>query len=101
MAAKIKVAVVSSFWTGYVYSLTRGATSYIDANMQGVIRDFRLPRKLSRSSEASPAIHQLRNWDPDGLLCFTETEMLHELTRLLPRSRPMVAMCAVERLPGV
>ncbi len=101
MAAKIKVAVVSSFWTGYVYSLTRGATSYIDANMQGVIRDFRLPRKLSRSPEASPAIHQLRNWEPDGLLCFTETEMLHELTRLLPRPRPIVAMCAVEPLPGV
>jgi LacI family transcriptional regulator len=101
MAAKLKVAVVSAFWTGYVYSLTRGATSFIDANVQGVIRDFRLPRNFGRSTELLHAITQLRNWDPDGLLCFTETETLQELTRLLPRPRPIVAMCAVERLPGV
>ena len=101
MAAKIKVAVVSSFWTGYVYSLTRGATSYIDAHLQGVIRDFRLPRKFGRTSAARHATAQLRHWDPHGLLCFVETEMLHELTRLLPGPRPMVAMCAVERFPGV
>jgi LacI family transcriptional regulator len=101
MAAKLKIAVVSSFWTGYVYSLTRGATSYIDANMQGVIRDFRLPRHFGPSTDARHTITQLRNWDPDGLLCFTETEMLHELNRLLPRPLPIVAMCAVERFPGV
>jgi LacI family transcriptional regulator len=101
MPAKIKVAVVSSFWTGYVYSLTRGATAYIDANMQGVIRDFRLPRKVGRSRATRHAIAQLRNWGPDGLLCFTETEMLEELRRRLPEPRPMVAMCAVEPTPGV
>jgi LacI family transcriptional regulator len=101
MAAKLKVAVVSASWNGYVYSLTRGATSFIDANVQGVIRDFRLPRKFGHSLDAHHAITQLRNWDPDGLLCFTETEMLRELIRLLPRPLPIVAMCAVERLRGV
>jgi len=101
MAAKLKVAVVSAFWTGYVYSLTRGATSFIDANVQGVIRDFRLPRNFGHSSDARHAIAQLRHWGPDGLLCFTETEMLRELIRLLPGPPPIVAMCAVERLPGV
>jgi LacI family transcriptional regulator len=101
MVAKFKVAVVSAFWTGYVYSLTRGATSYIDANMQGVIRDFRLPRTFAHATDARHAIMPLRNWAPDGLLCFTETEMLHELTRLLPRPLPIVAMCAVEQFPGV
>jgi LacI family transcriptional regulator len=101
MAAKIKIAVVSSFWTGYVYSLTRGATAYIDANMQGVIRDFRLPRKVGRSDATRHAMAQLRHWEPDGLLTFTETEMLQELIRRLPRPRPIVAMCAVEPSPGV
>lgn len=101
MAAKLKVAVVSSLWSGYVYSLTRGATSYIDANMHGAIRDFRLPRDFCNFSQTNQAITQLRNWDPDGLLCFTETEMLQELIRSLGQPRPIVAMCAVERFPGV
>ncbi len=99
--AKLKVAVVSSLWSGYVHSLTRGAASYIDAHMQAVIRDFRLPRDFCKTSRAHQAITQLRNWNPDGMLCFTETEMLQELIRSLGRPRPVVAMCAVERLPGV
>jgi LacI family transcriptional regulator len=98
---KFRVAAVSSHWASYFHRLIRGAASYIDANMPGVIRDFQLPRDFGEPSDTTKVAEQLRRWNPDGLLCFAEDVFLRKLVQALPEPRPMVSLSVLERLPGV
>jgi len=96
-----KIAIVSRAWTAYVYRLMLGSLSYAAAHPNFVTRDFRLFQDPPNDRSPDPALRQLIKWNPNGLICFLETEPLEQLIQSLPQSRPIVNMCAVKPMPGV
>ncbi len=103
MPAPCKVAIVSRVWTAYIHRLMLGALSYTEAHPNIVTRDFRLPEDFPKTGDANPAsaLNQLRNWQPDGLLCTLEPEPLAGLIQALPQSPPMVNMFTAVPTPAM
>ena len=100
MSSLRKVAFVASYSSACSHRRMRGALSYADTHSQMVIRDFRLPTDFATCTEPVAAISQLRDWHPDGVLCFLDLEETQKLLAALPKSCPVVNMAGASAQPG-
>lgn len=96
-----KVAFVSPSSTAYVHRLVRGALSYSESQSQAVVRDFRIPYQLASTGKPDAIVNQLRAWKPDGLLNFSDTDLLMAVRDSLPGPCPVVSLRMVEIKPGI
>jgi LacI family transcriptional regulator len=103
MSCAHKVAIVSRGSSAYFNRLVLGALSFADMESSIVTRDFRFDNDFHQVSDLEQVLvwKQLRQWNPDGLLCFLDAEPVGILRQSLPQPWPMVNMCVAPRMPGL
>jgi LacI family transcriptional regulator len=103
MKSSHKVAIVSRGSTAYFNRLMLGALSFSDAESNLITRDFRFPLDYQdfKNPDLIPTWKQLHQWNPDGLLCILESELLESLLPSLPRGQPVVNMLATNPALGI